>query len=66
MLLPLLAAVRDAGYAVVWAYDPMHANTITTAMGRETRRFEDVLEEVRAFLAACTSEAVWAVSCTSS
>jgi 3-deoxy-7-phosphoheptulonate synthase len=56
---PLLAAVRDAGHPVVWACDPMHANTVTTASGRKTRRFEDVLTEVSAFFAACASEAVW-------
>ena len=56
---PLLAAVRDAGHPVVWACDPMHANTVTTASGRKTRRFEDVLTEVGTFFAACASEAVW-------
>ena len=49
----LLAAVRDAGHPVVWACDPMHANTIVTSTGRKTRHFDDVLEEVRAFFAAC-------------
>ena len=56
---PLLAAVRDAGHPVVWACDPMHANTVKTASGRKTRRFEDVLAEVGTFFAACASEAVW-------
>jgi 3-deoxy-7-phosphoheptulonate synthase len=56
---PLLAAVRDAGHPVVWACDPMHANTVTTTSGRKTRRFEDVLAEVGTFFAACASEAVW-------
>ena len=56
---PLLAAVRDAGHPVVWACDPMHANTVQTASGRKTRRFEDVLAEVGTFFAACASEAVW-------
>ena len=56
---PVLAAVRDAGHPVVWACDPMHANTVSTASGRKTRRFEDVLTEVGTFFAACASEAVW-------
>lgn len=56
---PLLAAVRDAGHPVVWACDPMHANTITAASGRKTRRFDDVLAEVGSFFTACESEAVW-------
>ena len=54
----LLAAVRDAGHPVVWACDPMHANTIVTSTGRKTRHFDDVLEEVRAFFAACNAESV--------
>jgi 3-deoxy-7-phosphoheptulonate synthase len=56
---PLLAAVRDAGHPVVWVCDPMHANTVKTSTGRKTRRFDDVLAEVEAFFAACTSESVW-------
>ena len=56
---PLLAAVRDAGHPVVWACDPMHANTIVTSSGRKTRRFDDILVEVGAFFAACAAESVW-------
>jgi 3-deoxy-7-phosphoheptulonate synthase len=37
----------------------MHANTIKTASGRKTRRFDDVPEEVSTFFAACRSESVW-------
>ena len=59
-MLPLLfAAVRDAGHPVVWACDPMHANTVETSTGRKTRHFDDVLEEVAAFFAACNVESVW-------
>ena len=54
----LLAAVRDAGHAVVWACDPMHANTVVTSTGRKTRHFDDVLAEVSAFFAACEAESV--------
>jgi 3-deoxy-7-phosphoheptulonate synthase len=59
VLPPILAAVRDAGHPVVWACDPMHANTVQTANGRKTRNFEDIVAEVDAFFAACASEAVW-------
>jgi len=45
---PLVRGVRDAGLNVVWSVDPMHGNTITVA-GYKTRRFEDVLQEVRVF-----------------
>jgi 3-deoxy-7-phosphoheptulonate synthase len=56
---PLLAAVRDAGHPVVWACDPMHGNTFTSAGGRKTRRFEDVMGEMTGFFAAHASEGTW-------
>ncbi|MBW3668618.1 MAG: 3-deoxy-7-phosphoheptulonate synthase class II [Actinobacteria bacterium] len=56
---PLLAAVRDAGHPVVWACDPMHGNTTTTAGGRKTRHFDHVIDEVRGFFATCHAEGVW-------
>ncbi len=49
---PLLEAVRDAGHPVVWACDPMHANTITSDGGRKTRRFDDILLELKGFFEA--------------
>ncbi|HEX2040352.1 MAG TPA: 3-deoxy-7-phosphoheptulonate synthase class II [Acidimicrobiales bacterium] len=55
----LLRAVGDAGHPVVWACDPMHGNTTTTAGGRKTRHFDDVIEEVRRFFTACHAEGVW-------
>ena len=56
---PLLAAVRDAGYPVVWACDPMHGNTFTSEGGRKTRHVEDVLAEVAGFFAAHRAEGTW-------
>jgi 3-deoxy-7-phosphoheptulonate synthase len=50
---PLLRAVALAGHPVLWACDPMHANTFVHASGYKTRRFEDVLSELRGFFAAC-------------
>jgi 3-deoxy-7-phosphoheptulonate synthase len=44
---------------VVWVCDPMHANIIVTGSGRKTRHFDDILEEVQGFFAACSSESVW-------
>jgi 3-deoxy-7-phosphoheptulonate synthase len=55
----LLAALRDAEHPVVWACDPMHGNTFTSANGRKTRHFDDVLGEVRGFFAAHRSEGTW-------
>jgi 3-deoxy-7-phosphoheptulonate synthase len=43
---PLVAAVQKAGRKVVWCCDPMHGNTITTADGIKTRRFDAILEEL--------------------
>ncbi|HEV3452789.1 MAG TPA: 3-deoxy-7-phosphoheptulonate synthase class II [Acidimicrobiia bacterium] len=50
---PLLRAVSLARHPVLWACDPMHANTFVHASGYKTRRFEDVLRELRGFFAAC-------------
>ena len=48
----LLEAVRQAGHVVVWACDPMHGNTYTSASGRKTRHFNDVMIEIVQFFAA--------------
>jgi 3-deoxy-7-phosphoheptulonate synthase len=49
-VLPSLAEeVTATGRPVLWITDPMHGNTITSASGYKTRRFEDVLDEVRGF-----------------
>mgnify|MGYP001199996438 CR=1 FL=1 len=50
---PLLRAVALAGHPVLWACDPMHGNTFVHASGYKTRRFDDVLRELRGFFAAC-------------
>lgn len=49
---PLLEAVRDAGARPLWVTDPMHGNGITTPTGYKTRRFDDVVDEVRGFFEA--------------
>ena len=49
---PLLEAVRAAGHPVVWACDPMHGNTFVSEGGRKTRRFDDILAELKGFFAA--------------
>lgn len=45
----IVEAVRDSGAQVVWVTDPMHGNTVTSENGYKTRRFEDVMDEVRGF-----------------
>ncbi len=49
---PLLAHTRDKGYEVVWSCDPCHGNTYTAESGYKTRRYEDVMAEVRGFFGA--------------
>lgn len=44
---PLIEAVADSGTQVLWICDPMHGNTRSTTSGHKTRRFEDVLGELR-------------------
>ena len=48
----LLAGVRDAGATPLWVTDPMHGNGITTSTGFKTRRFDDVMDELRGFFEA--------------
>jgi 3-deoxy-7-phosphoheptulonate synthase len=49
---PLLEAVRSSGALPLWVADPMHGNGITTPTGYKTRRFDDVVDEVRGFFDA--------------
>lgn len=44
----LIEWVRESGKEVVWLCDPMHGNTRTTAAGRKTRHFEDIVGELEA------------------
>jgi 3-deoxy-7-phosphoheptulonate synthase len=53
LLPPLLAAVVAEEHPVLWACDPMHGNTIRTADGTKTRRFDAVMTEIEGFFAAC-------------
>ena len=45
----LVKAVTDSGAHVLWVCDPMHGNTYEAPSGYKTRRFDDVLDEVRGF-----------------
>ena len=58
-LRPLLRAVRDAGHPVVWACDPMHANTFTSVGGLKTRHFDDIIREIAGFVNAHRAEGTW-------
>ncbi|MDT0381029.1 3-deoxy-7-phosphoheptulonate synthase class II [Streptomyces sp. RKND-216] len=45
----LVEKVTASGAQVVWVSDPMHGNTFEAASGHKTRRFDDVLDEVKGF-----------------
>ncbi|MER5431829.1 class II 3-deoxy-7-phosphoheptulonate synthase [Streptomyces sp. NPDC002588] len=45
----LVEKVTASGAEVVWLCDPMHGNTFEAPSGHKTRRFDDVLDEVRGF-----------------
>ncbi len=53
---PLLRAVKRAGRTPVWLCDAMHGNGITTAAKIKTRRFDDIVAELRGFFDAHQAE----------
>ena len=60
-LLPtLVKAVKDAGRSVVWSCDPMHGNTIKSSNGYKTRKFDDILSEIKTFFQVHRSEGTYA------
>jgi 3-deoxy-7-phosphoheptulonate synthase len=46
---PLIESVKKSGAIVLWVCDPMHGNTYEAPSGYKTRKFDDVLDEVRGF-----------------
>jgi 3-deoxy-7-phosphoheptulonate synthase len=55
-LSPLVRAVKKEGRNVVWICDPMHGNTEKSSTGYKTRKFENILSEVRDFFAVHRTE----------
>ena len=53
---PLLRAVKRAGRTPVWLCDAMHGNGITTAAKVKTRRFSDIVAELKGFFDAHQAE----------
>ncbi|MFT6105888.1 MAG: 3-deoxy-7-phosphoheptulonate synthase [Rickettsiales bacterium] len=50
-LLPkLVKRVKDEGRNVIWSCDPMHGNTVKSSNGYKTRKFDDILSEIKSFL----------------
>jgi 3-deoxy-7-phosphoheptulonate synthase len=46
---PLIEVVEQEGANVLWICDPMHGNTFTNERGLKTRRFDDILAEIKGF-----------------
>ncbi len=49
---PLLEAIKEMDATPLWVSDPMHGNGMTTPNGYKTRRFDDVVDEVKGFFQA--------------
>ncbi|MCU1576904.1 MAG: Phospho-2-dehydro-3-deoxyheptonate aldolase [Leifsonia sp.] len=49
---PLLEAIKASDANPLWVTDPMHGNGLTTPTGYKTRRFDDVVDEVKGFFEA--------------
>jgi len=55
----LVEKVGAAGLDVAWVTDPMHGNTYETTTGYKTRRFDDVIDEVRGFFEVHRALGTW-------
>ncbi|MEO7005709.1 MAG: 3-deoxy-7-phosphoheptulonate synthase class II [Terrimesophilobacter sp.] len=49
---PLLEAIKSSDAMPLWVTDPMRGNGLTTPTGYKTRRFDDVVDEVKGFFEA--------------
>lgn len=58
-LAPLVRKVKEEGRSVVWSCDPMHGNTEKSSTGYKTRKFDNILSEVREFFAVHRAEGTW-------
>jgi 3-deoxy-7-phosphoheptulonate synthase len=59
LLPPVVRRVEAEGHPVVWACDPMHGNTFTSGGGRKTRRFDDIMSELRSYFDVHRDEGTW-------
>jgi len=55
-LTPLVRAIKSEGRVVTWVSDPMHGNTTKSGNGYKTRKFDDILSEVKEFFAVHKTE----------
>jgi len=45
----LLNDIKREGFMVAWLCDPMHGNTYVNKYSQKTRKYEDILQEIREF-----------------
>jgi len=45
----LLREMKSEGFKIIWCCDPMHGNTYTNSLFQKTRKYEDILSEIRSF-----------------
>ncbi len=55
-LAPLVRAVKREGRHVVWSCDPMHGNTEKAGNGYKTRKFNNVMNEIKGFFEVHSAE----------
>lgn len=55
-LSPLVRRVKEEGRTVAWICDPMHGNTEKSVSGYKTRKFDNILSEVRDFFTVHRTE----------
>ena len=60
MLPKLIRPIKESGKVVGWSCDPMHGNTIKSPNGYKTRKFTDILAEVRSFFTIHKAEGTYA------
>ncbi len=56
----LVRKLKEEGRRIIWSCDPMHGNTIKSPNGYKTRKFTDILSEVRSFFAIHKAEGTYA------
>jgi 3-deoxy-7-phosphoheptulonate synthase len=55
----LVEKVTASGVEVAWVCDPMHGNTFEASSGHKTRRFDDVVDEIKGFFEVHRSLGTW-------
>ncbi len=58
LLPPLIREIKKEGFKIVWICDPMHGNTYKSNNFKKTRKFKDILEEIRKHFQIADSEGI--------